>query len=55
MSRKFNLESNGIVEINTDIKFVPISKGGENHYYFVVSEEQEANLVSLTAVSSISA
>ena len=51
VTRKINLEIEGVVEVVTDIKFKP-EGSGRIFYYFVVPHKYEDNLVSLTAVSS---
>ena len=52
VSRKINLETMGVVEITTEIRFKPKSANEEKEYYFVIPDYLEQNLVSLEAVVS---
>ena len=49
-NRKVNLDANGIIEVVTDIKFKPVK--ANEAYYFVIPQDLEENLVSITAAMS---
>lgn len=50
VSRKINLDANGVIEVHTDLRF----KGQQDGtYYFVLPEHLEQHLVSLSAVASM--
>ena len=52
VNRKVNLEAPGVTEVVTDIKFKSVK--ANEAYYFVIPQDLEEHLVSLTAVNSIS-
>ena len=51
VNRKVNLEAPGVIEVVSDIKFKPLK--ANEAYYFVIPQDLEEHLVSLTAVNSI--
>ena len=54
VSRKFNLDTNGVVEVLTDVRFKAKSQEDARAYYFVIPRIHEEHLVSLTAVVATS-
>ncbi len=51
VNRKVNLEAPGVIEVVSDIKFKPLK--ANEAYFFVIPQDLEDHLVSLTAVNSI--
>jgi hypothetical protein len=50
VNRKITLNTEGVVDIATDVRFKPISSGED--YYYVIPADNEAHLVSINAVVS---
>ena len=51
VNRKVNLEAPGVLEMVSDIKFKSVK--ANEAYYFVIPQDLEEHLVSLTAVMSV--
>lgn len=51
VNRKVNLEAPGIIEMVSDIKFKSVKSN--EPYYFVIPQDLEEHLVSITAIMSI--
>jgi hypothetical protein len=54
VTRKFNLDTNGVVEVLTDVRYRAKSQDDARAYYYVVPRVHEDNLVSITAVVATS-
>jgi hypothetical protein len=50
VNRKVNLDASGVVDIYTDVKFKPL--GANEAYYFIIPQDLEEHIVSLSAVVS---
>lgn len=54
VTRTFNLDTNGAVEVLTTLRYRPKSQDDARAYYYVIPKVHEENLVSLTAVVTTS-